>query len=99
MTARVHRLRNRLMLVFAVFALAVASLFGLYVAVFVYSVEDRFFDAMLEQEAQQQLDQRASRGTWSPPRNAFMTIHDSPATFPSDLKATFDAEPWRREIA
>ncbi|MGQ7482940.1 hypothetical protein ACTGYX_12000, partial [Streptococcus suis] len=29
----------------------------------------------------------------------FMTIHDSPATFPSDLKATFDAEPWRREIA
>lgn len=99
MTARVHRLRNRLMLVFAVFALAVASLFGLYVAVFVYSVEDRFFDAMLEQEAQQQLDQRADRGTWSPPRNAFMTIHDSPATFPSDLKATFDAEPWRREIA
>lgn len=99
MTARGHRLRNRLMLAFAVFALAVAGLFGLYVAVFVYSVEDRFFDAMLEQEAQQQLDQRATRGTWSPPRNAFMTIHDSPATFPSDLKAAFDAEPWRREMA
>ena len=70
MTARVHRLRNRLMLAFAVFALAVASLFGLYVAVFVYSVEDRFFDAMLEQEAQQQLDQRAASGSWSPPRMA-----------------------------
>lgn len=99
MTAPVHRLRNRLMLAFAVFALAVASLFGLYVAVFVYSVEDRFFEAMLEQEARQQLEQRATRGTWSPPRNAFMTMHDSPATFPADLKVAFNAEPWRREIA
>lgn len=99
MTAPVHRLRNRLMLAFSVFALAVASLFGLYVAVFVYSVEDRFFEAMLEQEARQQLDQRAASGTWSPPRNAFMTIHDSPATFPADLKVAFNAEPWRREIA
>jgi len=99
MTTRVHRLRNRLMLAFAVFALAVASLFGLYVAVFVYSVEDRFFDAMLEQEAQQQLDQRAAGGIWSSPRNAFMTVHESSATFPADLKAAFDAEPWRHEFA
>ncbi len=99
MTARVHRLRNRLMLAFAVFALAVAGLFGLYVAVFVYSVEDRFFDAMLEQEAQHQLEQRAASGAWSPPRNAFMAIHDTPASFPTDLKAAFDAEQWRREIA
>lgn len=99
MTTRVHRLRNRLMLAFAVFALAVASLFGLYVAVFVYSVEDRFFDAMLEQEAHQQLDQRAAGGIWSAPRNAFMTVHESSATFPADLKTAFDAEPWRHEFA
>ena len=50
-----RRLRNRLMLAFAGFTVVVAAVFGLYAAVFAYTVEDQFFDTMLEREAAAQL--------------------------------------------
>lgn len=55
-----RRLRRRLMLAFSGFALLVAVLYGFYVVLFVYLVEDEMFNGLLEQEAKVQLHHHAS---------------------------------------
>jgi signal transduction histidine kinase len=92
------RLQNRLMVAFAGFALFTAALFGLYAIAFMYSVEDAFFDAMLDQEVAAQLQQHAASGQWAEPRDAAMRIYPDSASFPDDLKTLHDEEPWRREF-
>ena len=98
MTRPALRLQSRLMVAFAGFALFTAALFGLYGIVFMYAVEDAFFDAMLEQEVAAQLRQHAATGRWAEPRDPAMRIHADSASFPDDLKALHDAEPSRREF-
>ena len=94
-----RRLQSRLMLAFAGFALFTVALFGLYAVVFMYAVEDAFFEAMLEQEVAAQLRQHAASGQWAEPRDAAMRIYADSASFPDDLKAQHDAEPQRREFS
>lgn len=94
-----RRLRSRLMLAFAGFTLLVAALFGLYAVAFVYTVEDRFFEAMLEQEGTHQLRHYAATGHWAVPRSEFMTLHPGPDTFPEDLREQHRQEPRRTEFA
>ncbi|MDQ3618277.1 MAG: HAMP domain-containing histidine kinase [Pseudomonadota bacterium] len=98
MTRPRRRLRHRLMLAFAGFTLAVTALFGLYAVAFVYSVEDEFFEAMLQQEAAAQLAQHARHGRWDAPRSGFMSIHADTGSMPDDLRAQHRAEPWRVEF-
>ena len=86
------------MLAFAGFTLVTATVFGFYAIVFMYAIEDASFDGMLEQEAAYQLRQHAAHGQWAEPREAWMTIHAQPRTFPHDLKRSFDAQPWRTEF-
>lgn len=93
-----RRLHNRLMLAFAVFTLLVAGLFGLYAMVFMYSVEDSFFDAMLAQEAQRQRHAHALDGRWIEPAQPFMRLYDDPEKFPSEWRATYRTEPQRHEF-
>ena len=91
-------LQRRLMLAFSGFVLFATGLFGLYALAFMYSVEDAFFEAMLDQEVSAQLGERARSGQWATPRDPSMTIHADTAGFPVDLKAQHDAEPWRHEF-
>lgn len=92
------RLRHRLMLAFAGFALIVAVLYGFYVLLFVYVVEDRFIHGLLEDEARAQLAHRARHGAWARPRLDFMSVHETASTLPDALAARLVAEPWRREF-
>ena len=87
------------MAAFAGFALVVAALFGLYAVAFVYTVEDRFFEAMLEQEATTQLRHHAASGRWARPQSPFMAVHGDTATLPEDLAARLRAEPRRTEFS
>lgn len=91
-------MRHKLMLAFAVFAIAVASLFTLYLVAFAYTVEDRFFEAMLDKEAGRQREHHARTGSWIAPENDFMKIYSDDKTLPSDLKPVLDEEPWRIEV-
>lgn len=93
-----RRLRNRLMLAFAGFALLVAALYGFYVVLFAYLVEDRFFQDLLRQEAQVQLDHHAAQDAWRPPQLPFVSLHVDPETLPDGLAARLLDEPWRREF-
>jgi signal transduction histidine kinase len=93
-----HRLQRRLMWAFGVYSLMVATLFGLYALVFMYTVEDAFFDTRLEQEAQRQLRHFAGTGAWTGPLDASMRIHTDTASLPDDLETAYLAEPRRHEF-
>lgn len=93
-----RRLQNSLMLAFGSFAIVTASVFGLYAVVFMYSVEDSFFMATLDQEAAVQLRDHAASGQWSAPRDASMRLFRDVAAFPDDLNSQYVDEPQRREF-
>ena len=92
-------LRRRLMLAFAAFALVVATLFGAYAILLVYSVEDEFFGDALRLEAAAQLEHHARTGRWTAPRSNYITLHEDPSSFPPDLRERYRAEPARSEHA
>ncbi len=76
-----HSLRRRMVAAFALCALAAALCFSLFCVMFVYVVEDSFFDQMLEQEA---AHQRAA-GRPVAPLRPFVSVHRDASTFPADL--------------
>lgn len=78
-------LRNRMVAAFALFALATALCFSLFSLLFVYSVEDSFFDKMLQEEAAHQQRSWSATGSLATPLRDYARVHRSPATFPPDL--------------
>jgi signal transduction histidine kinase len=87
------------MLALAGYTLAVAAVFGLFAMAFVYTVEDRFMDRLLVQEAERQRAHRAQHGNYVVPGSAFIALHTGVATLPRDLATQLAAEPLRREFA
>jgi signal transduction histidine kinase len=70
---------------FALFALATALCFSLFSVLFVYSVEDSFFDSMLQQEAAHQQRSWSASGSLAAPLRDNVSLHRGLATFPADL--------------
>lgn len=99
MSRPVQRLRRRLVLAFAGFAVLVATVFGLYALVFMYAVEDSVFDAQLAREADAQHAAYARHGSWRAPGDAGIQLYLDPARFPDDLRRAFLREPWRSEFS
>lgn len=93
------RLQHRLMLVFSAFCLINASLFSLYALAFAYTVEDAFFEAMLEDEAQRQLAGFARSGQWQPTDDPALQIYRDSSQLPAAVRSLLQAEPKRREAA
>lgn len=91
-------LQRRLMLAFAGFSLLVVTLFGLYAVVFMYAVEDTFFETMLKQEAAVQLQRHADSGDWATPHQPWMRVHADTTSFPPELRALHESEPLRHEF-
>lgn len=83
---------------FGGFAVFVALLYGFYVVLFVYLVEDRFFDGLLRKEAQAQLAHHAAHGTWTRPQLPFVAVHPDATTLPDGLVTWLAEEPSRREF-
>lgn len=92
-------MRWRLMAAFAAFTLGVTLLFGLFAMLFVYAVEDRFFEQLLAQEALRQRQHQAALGSWPTPQSPFMQLHLAAATLPADLVDQFTREPGREEYS
>jgi signal transduction histidine kinase len=86
------------MLPFALFALLVCALFGLFAMAFVYTVEDRFLERVLQQEAERQLAHRAANGTWTATLAPGVSLVSGPAALPPDLARVLGEEPLRREV-
>lgn len=92
-------MHRRLMAVFAGFTLGVTALFGLFAMAFVYSVEDRFLEQLLAQEAERQHAHQRSHGEWTQPQSPVVVLHVTAATLPADLIASLTLEPWRTEFS
>lgn len=80
-----HALRRRLVAAFALFALATALCFSLLGVLFVYSVEDSFFENMLQQEAAHQQRSWRASGRLAAPLRDNVSLHHGVATFAPDL--------------
>jgi signal transduction histidine kinase len=93
------RLRRRLMLAFTGYALAVAALFGGFAMLFVYAVEDEFFDGALAQEHRRQLAHHAVHGQWTAPVRDFVRVYPDTAALPADLARALAERPQGREHA
>ena len=94
-----QRLQRRWMFALAAFTLAVTALFGLFAMVFVYTVEDRFLERLLYQEAQAQRAHFAAQGRYGTTGSDFISLHLSPASLPADVARVLAKEPDRREVA
>lgn len=93
------RLQQRLMLAFTGYTLLVSAVFALFAMVFVYVVEDRFFEASLLQEARRQQASRAVGGDWLPPQPDFIRLYRSSDAWPQDLAEARQREPRALEFA
>jgi signal transduction histidine kinase len=94
-----QRLHRRWMLALAAFTLTVTALFGLFAMVFVYTVEDRFLERLLQKEAQAQRAHLAVHGRYGATGSDFISLHLSAASLPPDLARTLAEEPRRSEVA
>ncbi len=92
-------MRGRIVGGFVGFAVLVTLIFGLSASVFVYSVEDEFFNAVLREEAVRLEREHDRRGEWGTPQQRWMSVHASPATMPSDLRPQVESERSRREFS
>jgi len=86
------------MLAIAGYTLAVAALFALFALAFAYTVEDRFIDRGLHQEAERLRAERDRSGAW-PGASPGMRLHASQAELPSEIAGQLAREPERREFA
>jgi signal transduction histidine kinase len=80
-----HSLRRRMVAAFALFALATALCFSAFSVMFMYVVEDSFFDNILTEEAGHQHRAWRASGKTAAPLRPFVSLHRSADTFPADL--------------
>ena len=92
-------LHRRWMLALALFTAVVTTLFGLFAMAFVYSVEDRFLERLLLQEAAAQKAHRLEHGRWGRTGADFIVLHESAASLPAEVAQVLALEPKRREMA
>ncbi len=92
-------LHRRWMLALALFTGVVTALFGLFAMVFVYTVEDRFLERLLRQEAVAQKAHRLEHGRWGRTGADFIVLHESAASLPAEVAQVLAQEPKRREVA
>ena len=78
-------LRSQMVAAFALFALATALCFSLFSVMFVYFIEDSFFEQMLRQEAAHQQRSWTASGALAAPLRGNVSLHRGLATFPADL--------------
>jgi signal transduction histidine kinase len=85
MTGARSSLRRWLLAAFGFFSLLTALAFSAFCLLFVYVVEDHFFDRTLEQEAAHQYRHWSSRAGAAPTLFAGTRLYASSASFPPDL--------------
>lgn len=93
-----HSLRTRIVAAFAVFAVVASLCFSAFSLLFLYTVEDGFFDNLLRQEAGRQSAAWQAGGKPVAPLRPFVAVHKDPSTFAPDLARQFGAAPRQREF-
>jgi signal transduction histidine kinase len=96
---RLLSLKWRLMWPLALFTLAVSALFGLFAMIFVYTVEDKFMEGMLRDEAKLQRAHFASHGDWIKPQREYVVLHRAIDSMPAEVREVLAKAPQQREFS
>lgn len=97
-SAKSHSIRNRVIACYVGLALLVAVLFSFLNLLFIYSIEDTFFEHLLQEEAQHQLNHWDQYGTTTSPLRPNIALYTSSGQLPADMRQQFMEKPRRREF-
>ncbi|WP_028771366.1 sensor histidine kinase [Shewanella waksmanii] len=93
-----HSLSRRIMAQFCLFSLFMAVIYGLMSFTLLYTLEDRFIEREVQQEADYLRQGYLQTAQWPAPRSANMTLHFDRHSFPADMRQQSIDEPNRREF-
>ena len=96
--AKYHSLSRRIVILFCLFTLVLSVLYGVVSFMLMYTLEDRFIEKHLKEEADYMRAAYQQTGVWPESREATMTLHFSKETFPLDMRDTALTEPRRVEF-
>lgn len=99
MSSTARSLRQQILLSFVAFAAAVSLLFAGCSFLIAYVVEDMLFEDTIASEIGRQQDALQRTGTFAAPVRDFISIHESPDSFPSDLRQEFSRQGTQEEYA
>ena len=91
-------LRHKILLAFTGCAVAIALLFGLCSLLFAYHTEDRFFESLLQAEANV-AEQQLAEGAPVVPRLGFIRYYPALSALPAGIGEVLKQTPNRREFA
>lgn len=91
-------LRHKILFAFTGCAVAIALLFGLCSLLFAYHTEDRFFESLLQAEANV-AEQQLAEGAAVVPRLSFIRYYPALSALPADIGGVLKQTPNRREFA
>ena len=94
-----RRIRTRLVWSFSLLSLLIILVFSLFNFLFVYMVEDVFFDRLVAEEKRFALEVYEETGEFPAPRQSFLQILSSTEQLPLDIREEFSREPNRPEYA
>lgn len=94
---RRRTIKTRIIVGFCLFAFLTAALFSLYNFVFAYTVEDRFFERLINDEAAY-LQANTIDGQLPAPRQGFFTIHQDTSSMPAIVRETLEDSPQQHEF-
>jgi signal transduction histidine kinase len=92
------QLRTRIISYFVGTAMLISVLYGITSFIFAYNVEDHFFKALLNDEAQT-ISQQISQGRTASPRLGFVIFYQKTTELPSFIRTILADAPKRREFA
>jgi signal transduction histidine kinase len=94
---KTSQLRNRIISYFVGTAVFISVLYGVTSFLFAYNIEDHFFSALLNDEAQV-INEQLSQGASPEPRLDFIRYYSTHAALPDAIKQALVSEPKRIEF-
>ncbi len=95
---KITQLRVRIISYFVAAALLISALYGATAFIFAYHVEDNFFKALLNGEAQA-IEQQLKRGQSPSPKLEFVRFYETANELPAFISDILVSQPKRREFA
>ena len=94
-----HSIRNRIIFGFCGFTLLICMVFSLFSLIFLYTVEDTFFDRMIAEEAAYVTEQYQQTGQLPTPRQEFIQLYSDLDAAPTEVQQLYQDNPGLPEYA
>ncbi len=92
-------IKSRIVISFALLALMISALFSLFNFLFMYNVEDNFFEHVIKEEAELIATQLKQNNQLTQPKRPFLKAYRTIEQAPAEFVALYHNQPKRREFA